>query len=62
IFPLERLRDLAEAGEIGKVAKRLWSGFMGRTYQRGYVTQTAAPALAEELRKDEVDILVLVPA
>lgn len=62
IFPLERLRDLAEAGEIGKVAKRLWSGFMGRTYQRGFVTQTAAPALAEQLLKDEVDILVLVPA
>lgn len=62
IFPLERLRELAEAGEIGKVASRLWSGFMGRIYKRGFVTQTAAPALVEELKKDEVDILVLVPA
>lgn len=62
IFPLERLRELAEAGEIGQVASRLWSGFMGRIYKRGFVTQTAAPALVEELKKDEVDILVLVPA
>lgn len=62
IFPLERLRELAGAGEIGRVADRLWSGFMGRTYKRGYVMQTAAPALVEELKKDEVDILVLVPA
>ncbi|HIF10021.1 MAG TPA: hypothetical protein EYQ81_09355 [Sneathiellales bacterium] len=62
IFPLERLRELAETGEIGRIAKRFWSGFMGRIYKRGYVTQTAAPALVEELLKDEVDILVLVPA
>jgi len=62
IFPLERLKELAEAGEIGKIAKRYWSGFMGRIYKRGYVMQTAAPALVEELKKDEVDILVLVPA
>jgi D-proline reductase (dithiol) PrdB len=62
VFPLERLRELAEEGEIGKIAKRHWSGFMGRTYKRGYVMQTAAPALTEQLLKDEVDILVLVPA
>jgi D-proline reductase (dithiol) PrdB len=62
IFPLERLKELAKAGEIGRIAARHWSGFMGRTYKRGYVMQTAAPALLEQLQKDEVDILVLVPA
>lgn len=62
IFPLERLRELAEEGAIGRVADRLWSGFMGRIYRRGHLLGEAAPRFADELRKDGVDILVLVPA
>ena len=62
IFPIERLRELATEGVIGRVANRLWSGFMGRIYERGHVIKEAAPRLAEELRKDGVDIFVLVPA
>ena len=62
IFPLERLGELAAEGHIGKVADRLWSGFMGRIYKRGHVIEEAAPRLAEKLREDGVDIFVLVPA
>ncbi len=37
VFPIDRLRELDEDGTIGSVAPRLWSGFMGRIYKRGYV-------------------------
>ena len=62
VFPISRLREFAEEGMIGSIAPRFWSGFMGRTYTRARVTRTAAPALASELQKDEVDLFLLVPA
>jgi D-proline reductase (dithiol) PrdB len=62
LFPIDRLRELAAAGEVGAVAERLWSGFMGRTYKRQHVSEVAAPAFAEALAEDGVDVLVLVPA
>lgn len=62
VFPLDRLRELEADGTIGSVAPRLWSGFMGRIYKRTYVTEVAAPALAEELHDDDVDLFLLVPA
>ncbi len=62
IFPLVRLRELAAEGRIGRVADRLWSGFMGRIYKRSTVIGEAAPRFAEALREDGVDVLVLVPA
>ena len=62
IFPVERLRELAELGEIGKVSDRLWSGFMGRIYNRSKVLQESGPAFAAALREDEVDILIAAPS
>ena len=62
VFPIDRLRDLAADGTIGSVAPRLWSGFMGRIYKRTHVSEVAAPALAEELHDDDVDLFLLVPA
>lgn len=62
VFPIDRLREIAADGEIGSVAQRLWSGFMGRIYKRTYVTEVAAPAWADELTTDEVDLVLLVPA
>ena len=59
---LFRSRELADQGVIGEVSPRLWSGFMGRIYRRSAVRNEAAPALAAELRKDEVDLFLLVPA
>lgn len=62
IFPIDRLREMARDGEIGHVSRRLWSGFMGRIYKRQAVLEDKAPAFARELRRDEVDLLVAVPA
>jgi D-proline reductase (dithiol) PrdB len=62
VFPIDRLRELAADGVIGQVARRLWSGFMGRIYTRSAVIRESAPALAKELEKDRVDLFVLVPA
>jgi D-proline reductase (dithiol) PrdB len=62
MFPIDRLRELAAEGVIASVAPRLWSGFMGRIYKRSEVVGEATPALARELRKDGVDLFVLVPA
>lgn len=62
VFPIDRLRELASDGVIGAVADRLWSGFMGRIYSRTKVLEESAPALAAELRSDEVDLFLLVPA
>ena len=45
LLPVDRLRELAEAGEIGTAAPRHWSGFMGRTYNRSKVINVSGPAL-----------------
>lgn len=62
VFPLDRLNELAADGIVGDVAPRLWSGFMGRIYKRTELREKVAPAWAEELREDEVDLAILVPA
>lgn len=62
VFPIDRLRELEAAGEIGSVSPRLWSGFMGRIYKRTHVSEVAGPAWAAELAADEVDLVLLVPA
>ena len=62
VFPVTRLRELADAGEIGRVADRHWSGFMGRIYNRTKVIEESAPAFVAKLNEDAVDILLAVPA
>jgi D-proline reductase (dithiol) PrdB len=62
IFPIDRLREMESAGEIGKIAPRLWSGFMGRTYDRTRLVEESAPAFVDKLLEDQVDILVTGPA
>jgi D-proline reductase (dithiol) PrdB len=61
IFPLDRLRELADNGEIGSVAPRLWSGFMGRIYNRTKIREESGPAFADALLADNVDILLAAP-
>ena len=62
VFPIDRLREMAEAGEIGAVAPRFWSGFMGRIYKRRAVMEEHAPALAMALKADGVDVFAGIPA
>lgn len=59
-FPVDRLRELQEAGRIGQVNARHFS-FMGSlTATRRFVHETA-PAAAQELIQDGVDVAILVP-
>lgn len=62
MFPLDRLRELAAEGTIGRVAAHVYSGFMGRIYIRDAVCKDGAPALAAKLKSDGVDLLIVVPA
>lgn len=62
LFPIDRLREMAAAGEIGAVAKRFWSGFMGRIYNRTKLIEESAPAFVDKLKEDHVDVVVAVPA
>ncbi len=62
VFPLERLRELAAAGWIGKAAPR-HVGAMGHVLgseERRLVADTA-PAIARMLKEDAVDYVVLSP-
>jgi len=62
VFPIDRLRELAFEGVIGRVAPRFWSGFMGRIYDRTRLLTETVPAFIQQLQKDEVDLLIAVPA
>ncbi len=62
IFPIDRLREMADTGRIGAIAPRFWSGFMGRIYDRTRLINESIPAFIRELRQDEIDILVTAPA
>jgi D-proline reductase (dithiol) PrdB len=58
VFPLERLREMAEAGEIGSVAEAHYS-FMGATHPDQL--EKTARHLSGLLRQDNVTAAVLVP-
>lgn len=59
-FPLDRLRELAAAREIGEVAPRHLS-FMGSITAPGRLTARSAPEATELLVQDGVDVALLVP-
>jgi D-proline reductase (dithiol) PrdB len=62
VFPVERLREIAAAGEIGAVA-RLGYGFMGHITGRHLETlkRRTAPEVAARLKKAGVDAVLLAP-
>ena len=60
VFPLETLRKLTAEGCIGELAHNAYS-FMGGIYSARRVRDGLAPAIAERLVKDEVDLAILVP-
>jgi D-proline reductase (dithiol) PrdB len=59
-FPLERLRKMAERGEIGSLNSRALS-FMGSITAPGRLVKETAPAAASLLAADGVDVAFLVP-
>lgn len=58
VFPLDRLRELADRGLIGSVADFHYS-FMGATDPK--LMEPMAHDLASLLKKDRVDAILLVP-
>ena len=58
VFPIERLRELAEEGVIGSVADYHYS-FMGA--QEPTLMEQDARKLAGLLKKDDVDAALLIP-
>jgi D-proline reductase (dithiol) PrdB len=61
LFPLDRLQELAQAGEIGASAARHYS-MMGYILQPETLLQETTPAILRDLRADHADAVVLVPA
>lgn len=63
VFPIERVLDLKQAGDIGDVNYRHFS-FMGHIMDHHIDTlmKETAPRVANELKSDQVDIVILTPA
>lgn len=60
VFPLQTLIELSRHGRIREVAPRALT-FMGGIYSARRVREELAPALADRLENDEVDVAILVP-
>ena len=58
IFPLDRLREMAERGEIGSLADYHYS-FMGATEPEKM--ESAARKIASLIKEDGVNVVLLVP-
>jgi D-proline reductase (dithiol) PrdB len=60
VFPIDRLRELADEGIIGAVAP-LHFGFMGFIPDGRLLRDTTAPIVAERLSNQGTDAVVLTP-
>ena len=61
LFPLTRLLELEELGEIGASVERHYS-IMGYILKPEQLLQETVPAIIRDLRADQADVVVLVPA
>ena len=61
LFPLQRLQELEQAGEIGHVAPRHYS-VMGYILRPEELLEQTVPAIIHDLREDRADVVILVPA
>lgn len=60
VFPLDRLRELVQGGEIGRLNRRHFS-FMGSIINPRRLIDVTAPEVARALREDAVDCALLTP-
>jgi D-proline reductase (dithiol) PrdB len=61
LFPLQRLQELVQAGEVGRSAPRHYS-IMGYILRPEQLLAETAPAIIRDLKEDFADVVVLVPA
>ena len=59
-FPLDRLHELAEAGEVGSVNQRHFS-IMGSISAPGRLLKNTVPKIVSAFVEDQVDVALLVP-
>ncbi len=59
-YPVDRLRELLMRGAIGSLADSFYS-FMGALRNVARLEQETAPAVAELLRQDGVEVVLLTP-
>ena len=59
-MPVDRLREMAESGEIGSVAPFHYS-FQGSIPAPGRLMKTTAPEVADKLKREQVDAVLLTP-
>ncbi len=60
VFPIDALRSLVDAGDIGELAPHLFT-CMGGIYSQRRVNEELAPELVERCNRDEIDAVLLVP-
>lgn len=60
VFPSGTLADLAQLDRIGELSRNAYT-FMGGIYSSRRVRDHLAPAIADRLQRDEVDVAILVP-
>jgi D-proline reductase (dithiol) PrdB len=60
VFPLDRLRELAQQGVIGSLSERALA-FMGGIYSTRRLEAETGPMLVEHCQAEEPDIVVMVP-
>ncbi len=60
VFPIDPLRRLVEAGELGSVAG-VGLTFMGGIYSQRRLNESLIPALVDRVHELEADIALLVP-
>jgi len=61
LFPLQRLQELAEAGEVGRSAPRHYS-IMGYILRPETLLAETIPSIIRNLKEDHADVVVLAPA
>jgi D-proline reductase (dithiol) PrdB len=60
VFPLERLLELEERGEVGRTADHHYS-YMGYLLQPEEFLEESVPGMVGQMRRDGVDAVVLLP-
>jgi D-proline reductase (dithiol) PrdB len=60
VLPLDRLEELAAAGEVGSVTPTHYS-FMGYLLKPEEFLQTSVPPMIARMKAEEVDVALLVP-
>ena len=59
-FPLQRLLELEQCGEIGRSATNHYS-YMGYILQLQVLLEKSVPGMIQHMKQDSVDIALLVP-